>query len=60
MAPAPGLYIYVLNHEKKKKKKKEISLKFATNGSNDKAFLLTSKFCPLGAVYPCPGAIYMY
>ena len=23
-------------------------------------FLLTSKFCPLGAVCPCPGAIYMY
>ena len=25
-----------------------------------KAFLLTSKFCPLGAVCPCPGAIDMY
>ena len=39
---------------------KEISLKLATNELNDKAFLLTSKLCPLKAVCPCPRAIYMY
>ena len=27
---------------------------------NEVTFLLTSKLCPLGAVCPCPGAIYMY
>ena len=32
-------------------------LSLATNGQSDKAFLLTSKFCPQ---CPCPGAIYMY
>ena len=35
-------------------------LKIATDDRSDKKFLLTSKFCPLGAVCPCPGAIYMY
>ena len=35
-------------------------LKLATDDRSDKKFLLTSKFCPLGAVCPCPGAIYMY
>ena len=35
-------------------------LKGATNGESDKAFLLTSKFCPLGAVCPCSGAKHMY
>ena len=36
-------------------------LKLATDDGSDKKFLLTSKLCPLGAVYaPCPGAIYMY
>ena len=28
--------------------------------ANLEAFLLTLKFCPLGAICPCPGAIYMY
>ena len=32
-------------------------LKLATD---DKKFLLTSKLCPLEAVCPLPGAIYMY
>ena len=32
----------------------------ATDDRSDKNFLLTSKLCPLGAVCPCPGAIYMY
>ena len=35
-------------------------LKLATDDRSDKKFLLTSKVCPLGAVCPCPGAIYMY
>ena len=39
---------------------KEICLKLATNGRNDKSFLLTSNICPQGIFYPCPGAIYMY
>ena len=39
---------------------KEIFLKLILNGQSDKAFLLTSKFCPQGIVYPCPGAIYIY
>ena len=30
-------------------------LKFVANDRSDKRFLLTSKFCPLGAVCPCPG-----
>ena len=60
--PLPRGYIHVLTHEKNciKSDFKEISLKLATDGKSDKAFLLTSKFCPLGAVCPCPGAIYMY
>ena len=29
-------------------------LKLATDDQSDKAFLLTSKLCPLGAVCPCP------
>ena len=36
---------------------KRFSLEVATN---DKIFLLTSKFCSQGVVSPCPGAIYMY
>ena len=35
-------------------------LKLATDDRSDKKFLLTSKPCPLGAVCPCPGAIYIY
>ena len=35
-------------------------LKLATDDRSDKKFLLTSKLCPLGAVCPGPGAIYMY
>ena len=37
---------------------KEMFLKLTLNGQNDKAFLLTSKFCPQGVVYPFRGAIY--
>ena len=39
---------------------KDIFLKLATNGQSDKAFLLTSEFCPQRVVCPCPGAIYMW
>ena len=39
---------------------KEMFLKLTLNVQSDKAFLLTSKFCPQGVVYPCPGAIYMW
>ena len=62
VCPLPRGYIHVLIHEKKciKSDFKKISLKLATNGLSDKAFLLTSKLCPLGAVCPCSGAIYMY
>ena len=58
----PWGYIYVLNHEKNciKSHFKEIFFKLAKNGWSDKAFLLTSKFCPLGAVCPCPWAIIFY
>ena len=34
---------------------KEISLKVSTNGKSDKAFLLTTKFSPLGSVCSCAG-----
>ena len=39
---------------------KDICLKLATNGQSDKAFLLTSGFCPQRVVCPCPRAIYMW
>ena len=39
---------------------KEIFLKLATNGQSDKAFLLTSKFCPQVVDCPCSEAIHMY
>ena len=60
--PLPWGYIYELNHEKHciKSDFKDIFLKLATNESSDKTFLLASKLCALGAVCPCPGAIYMY
>ena len=60
-ACAPGLYICI-KHEKLciKSDFKDIFLKLATNGQSDKAFLLTSGFCPQRVVCPCPGAIYMY
>ena len=35
-------------------------LKLATYGQSDKAFLLTSGFCPQRVVCPCPWAIYMW
>ena len=38
----------------------DIFFKLATNGQCDKAFLLTSEFCPQRVVCPYPGAIYMW
>ena len=38
---------------------KEIILKLATYGQREKAFLLSSKFCPQWIVCPCPG-LYTY
>ena len=38
----------------------EIILKLATYGQREKAFLLSSKFCPQYVICPCPGSIYMY
>ena len=35
-------------------------LKLATNWQSDKAFLLTSGFCPQRVVCPWPGAIYLW
>ena len=54
----PRGYIHVLNYENNciKSDFKEISLKLATNGKSDKAFLWTPKFSPLGSVCPCAGA----
>ena len=37
----------------------DYDLKLATDDRSDKKFLLISKLCPLGAVCPCTGAIYI-
>ena len=49
--------MHVLNHENNciKSDFKEISLKLATNGKSDKAFLLPPKFSPLDLSAPAPG-----
>ena len=58
----PRGYIHVLNHEENciKSGFKDIFLKLVTNEWSDKTFLLTSKFCPLGTICPCPGTVHMY
>ena len=60
VCPLPRGYIHVLNHEKHyiKSDFKDFLFKLTTSEESDKTFLLTSKLCPLGAVCPCPGAIY--
>ena len=60
--PLPRGYVHVLNHVKNciKSDFKDIFSKLATNEWSEKTFLLTSKLCPLGAVCPCSGFIYMY
>ena len=52
----PQGYIHVLNHEKKLYKIRLQRDFFETCNKwvKDKAFLLIPKFCPLGAVCPCP------
>ena len=59
--PLPGA-IYMWKNMKKmciKSDFKDIVLKLATNGQNDKGFLLTSTFVPKG-LSACPGDVYMY
>ena len=60
--PCP-VTIYMWRNIKKtciKSEFKEVCLKLATNGRNDKGFLLTSKVCPQEIFCPYLGAIYMY
>ena len=61
-APALGIYTGIKTWKITYVKSdfKDIFLKLATNGQNDKVFLLTSGFCPQWVVCPCPGAIYMW
>ena len=60
-APASGLYTCIKSWKNCTKSDfKDILLKLATNEWSDETFLLTSKLCPLGAVWPCPGTIYIY
>ena len=60
-SPAPGLYTCIKSLKMCIKSDfEEIILKLATYWQREKAFLLSSKFCPQGFVCPCPGAIYMY
>ena len=61
-APVLGLYTCIKTWKStyKIRLQRDFFLKLATNGQSDKAFLLTSKFCPEGLVCPCPAAIYMY
>ena len=55
MLPALWLYTCIKSWKKLKKSDfKDIFLKLATNESNDKTFLLTSKLCPLGGCLPLP------
>ena len=56
----PRGYIYMYKNMKKFVSNQRDFLKVATNGQSNKAFLLTSKFCPQGVDCPCPGTIYMY
>ena len=61
--PLPWGYIHVKKKHKKlciKSDFKDIFWKLATNGKSDKAFLLTSGFCPQRVVCTCPGAIYLW
>ena len=60
-ALAPGLYTCIKSWKRCIKSGfEEIILKLATYGQREKAFLLSSKFCPQGVVCPCLGAICMY
>ena len=60
-ALAPGLYTCIKSLKMCIKSDfEEIILKLATCGQREKAFLLSSKFCPQWIVCPCPGAIYIW
>ena len=57
--PTPGLYTCIKTCKNIYKiRLQRYFFKLANNGQSDKAFLLTSKFCPKGVVCPCPGAIF--
>ena len=57
VCPCPGLYIYMVKHEKNvyKIEFQSIFFKPATNGQSDKGFLLTSTFVPKGLYVPALG-----
>ena len=60
-APAPGLYTCIKTRKIMYKiRLQRYFLKLASNWQSDKAFLLTSGFCPQRVVCPCPGVIYMW
>ena len=55
-ALAPGLYTCIKSLKMCIKSDfEEITLTLATYGQREKAFLLSSKFCPQYVVCPCPG-----
>ena len=57
-APAPGLYTCIKTRKIMYKIRiQRHFFKLATNGQSDKAFLLTSGFCPQRVVCPYPGDI---
>ena len=57
---APGLYTCIRSLKMSLKSDfEEIILKLATFGQREKAFLLSSKFCPQWIVCPCPGYIHV-
>ena len=57
VCPCPGLYIYMVKHEKNVHKigLQSIFFKPATNGQSDKGFLLTSTFVLKGLSFPTMG-----
>ena len=64
-AARSNLVLYAFIWEKDKTMDFSVSivvydLKLAKDDRSDEKFLLISNFGPLGAVCPCPGAIYMY
>ena len=61
-ATAPGLYTCIKSWKKLYKMwlQRHFFLNLEHMNEVTKTFLLISKLCPLGAVCPCPRAIYMY
>ena len=60
LCPRAVYMYYIIKKNCIKSDFKDIFFKLATNEWSDEMFLLTLKFCPVGAVCPCPGAIYRY